>query len=148
MKTHVLFTALASLFLLNACNVTEAESRRAEAQKSANDLSKMDVPEIIHFVDTEAKSMTLLLKTVIDGPTAETAITDIRKIIPRLNEAFNTLADIDPDNLNLSIGHLRKMLTIAKSQTELLEQVSRISQIPEARNVLKTEFDKLKIIGG
>jgi len=39
------------------------------------------------------------------------------------------------------------MLTITKSQSELLEQIKRVSQIPEARNVLKAEFDKLTIIG-
>jgi len=58
MKTHVLFTALTSLALLSACNVAEAEKNRLEALEAANDVSKMDVPQLINFVDTESKFLT------------------------------------------------------------------------------------------
>jgi len=164
MKKLALNTVLASLFLLSACDVTGTNEHKSEARKSTadrikasssgtpgpeaiTDLSELDIPDIIHFVDREAKEMTALLKTVTDGASAEAAVEDIRETIPRLNAGFSSMSNLDQDNLNLSIGSLRKLLTISQFQSDLFEEVRRIGQIPEARAMLEKEFDKIKITG-
>jgi hypothetical protein len=107
----------------------------------------MDIPEIIDFVDNEAKDMTKLLETVTDGSSAEAAVAEIREVIPRFNAAIRSLEKMDPDNMKLSIGNVRRMLKVAQSQAGLFTEVQRISQIPEARAVLEKEFDKIELTG-
>ena len=109
------------------------------------DLSKMDVPDVIDFVDAEASKVTDILKTVTDGPSAEAAAAEIREVIPRLNGSLKTLEQLDPENMTLSIGNIRKMMKVAQSQMGLFSEIQRISQIPEARAVLEKEFDKIEI---
>lgn len=154
MKKRILAVTLASFFALSACgevaiNPNPDAPTKTELDKTGSngvtDLSKMEIPEIIDFVDVEAKAMTALLTTVTDGPSAEAAVEDIRAIIPRLNQAFLSLEKMDPDNMKLSIGTMRKMVKVAKSQSSLFAEMQRISQIPEARAVLEKEFDKIEI---
>jgi len=154
MKTLILHTSLVSLLLLGACGPASTNTKSPEATKAAAErieakttkaLSKMNVSEIIDFVDTEAKDMKTLLKTVTDGPSAEAAVEDIRVAIPRFNAAITSLNDIDPDKMKVSFGNLRKMMNVAQSQIGLFEEVRRISLIPEARAVLEKEFDKIEI---
>ncbi len=154
MKNHLLGAAFASFIALSACGDASYDSKSPEAIKAkaerlelmaTADLSKMDVPEIIEFVDTEASNMTTLLKTVTDGPSAEAAVEDIRVIVPRLNAAFKSLENMDPENMKMSIGNMRKMMKVAQSQVALVNEVVRIGEIPEARAVLEKEFDKIEI---
>ena len=154
MKNLVLCTAFASLMALSACgeassDVKNPEAVKAKAErieaKAAADLSKMDVPEIIDFVNAESNDMTALLKTVTDGPTAEAAVEEVRNIVPRLNAALNSMENMDVENMTLSFGNMRKMMKVAQSQSGLVNEVVRISKIPEARAVLEKEFDKIEI---
>lgn len=169
MKNLILSAATTALLLLGACgeistdvensdvknqqtNSAESKSSKSapaksdRAQKKAvADLSKMDIPEIIDFVNDEATDMTKLLKTVTDGPSAEAAVEEIRVIVPRLNAAFKSLENMDTDNIKLTVGNMRRLAKVAKSQTGLFEEVGRISKIPEARAVLEREFDKIEI---
>lgn len=154
MKNFVLSAAFTSLLVLSGCGeassgaqspeAIKAKAERIEAKTTA-DLSKMDVPEIIDFVNDEATDMTALLKSVTDGPSAEAAVEDIRVIIPRLNAAIRSMENIDVDNMKLSIGNMRKMIKVAQSQSSLVSEVVRIGNIPEARSVLEKEFDKIEI---
>ena len=154
MKNLVLSAAFASLLILSGCSEASSDSKSPEAikakaerieSKAAADLSKMDVPEIIDFLNKEATDMTALLKTVTDGPSAEVAVEDIRVIVPRLNAAIKSMENMDMDNMKLSIGNMRKMMKVAQSQSGLISEVVRIGQIPEARAVLETEFDKIEL---
>ena len=155
MKTITISLVCASLLTLSACDAAapgtssspeavKAKAERVEAKTTA-DLSKMDLPEIIAFVDKEASQMSDILKTVTDGPSAEAAVEDIRSIVPRLNAAIKSLENKNPEDMSLSIGNMRKMMNVAKSQMGLVSEVTRISQIPEARAVLEKEFDKIEI---
>ena len=154
MKNLVLSTAFASLMILSACGEASSDAKSPEAlkataerieAKTSADLSKMDVPEIIDFVNAESTDMTALLKTVTDGPTAEAAVEDVRNIVPRLNAAIKSMENMDVDNITLSMGNMRKMMKVAQSQSGLVNEVVRISKIPEARAVLEKEFDKIEI---
>lgn len=143
-----------SLLALGACDnvsmgpdsedAVAAKAERIEA-KTMTDMSKMDVPEIIEFVEAEASNMTTLLETVTDGASAEAAVEEIRTVIPRFNASIKTLENMDPDNMTLSIGNMRKMMKVAQSQLGLFNEIKRISEIPEARAVLEKEFDKIEI---
>ena len=150
MKTFAISLAAASLLALTACEdasspeAIAAKAERVEAE-TMTDLSEMDLPEIIDFVDEEATQMTRILKTVTDGPTAEAAVSDIRAVIPRLNAAIKSLENSNPEDITLSIGNMKKMLEVAQSQRGLVSEVARISKIPEARAVLEKEFDKIEI---
>ena len=154
MRTFAISLAFASLLTLSACGeaapdssspeAIQAKAERIEA-KTTNDLSQMDLPEIIAFVDGEASQMTDILKAVTDGPTAEAAVEDIRAVVPRLNAAIKSLENKNPEDMSLSIGNMRKMMKVAQSQIGLVNEVKRISQIPEARAVLEKEFDKIEI---
>ena len=117
MKKSVLSLAIASIFALGACGEVAIDTNPGGSDNSSfgqsssdgvTDLSKMEIPEIIDFVDTEAKAMTALLTTVTDGPSAEAAVEDIRVTIPRLNQAFLSLEKMDPDNMKASFGTMRK----------------------------------------
>lgn len=154
MKTLTISAAVASLIALSACGDIASDASSPEAVKATagqieanlvTDLSKMDTPELIEFVDKEAKNMTALLEKVTDGPSAEAALEDIRNIVPRLNASLNSLENLDVDNITLNIGNMRKMMSVAQSQIGLVDEVVRISQIPEARAVLEKEFDKIEI---
>lgn len=154
MKKLAFSAALTCLLVLSACGeasingkspeAIKAKAERIEAKTTA-DLSKMDIPSIIDFVDGEATDMTSLLKTVTDGPSAEAAVEEIRAIVPRLNAAIKSLENADTDNIKLSIGNMRKMMKVAQSQSGLVNEVVRIGKIPEARAVLEKEFDKIEI---
>ena len=154
MKIFAISAAAISLLSLSGCGdltvdsdspeAVEAKAERIEA-KTTTDLSKMDVPEIIDFVDAEATQMTTLLKTVTDGPSAEAAVEEIRNVIPRLNASLRSLEKMNPEDMKLSIGNMRRMMKVAQSQTGLFQEINRISQIPEARAVLEKEFDKIEI---
>ena len=154
MKTFTLSLAAASIIALTACEdiasdtsspVTDkVKADRIEA-KVTTDLSKMDTPELIEFVDEEAKKMTAVLQNVTDGPSAEAALEDIRNIVPRLNASLKSLEDLDVENMTLNLGNMRKMMKVAQSQVGLVNEVVRISNIPEARAVLEKEFDKIEI---
>ncbi len=154
MKILVISIVAASLGTLSACgdissNASSPEAAKAQAErieaKVTADLSKMDIPEIIDFVSTETADMTDLLKTVIDGPSAEAAAQDIRETIPRLNAAIRSLEHMDLENVTLSFGNMRKVMKVAQSQSGLVNEVVRISKIPEARDILEKEFDKIEI---
>ena len=159
MKYLALTAAMSSLLVLSACGdaPSNPEGQKAQADSStqkqaeritakiATDLSKMDTPDIIDFVDAEAKSMTALLKTVTDGPSAEAAVDDLRAIIPRLNASLKSLENMDVENMTLNIGNMRKMMKVGQSQIGLVNEVVRISEIPEARSILEKEFDKIEI---
>ena len=154
MKTLTISAAVASLIALSACGDIASDASSPEAVKATagqieanlvTDLSKMDTPELIEFVDKEAKNMTALLEKVTDGPSAEAALEDIRNIVPRLNVSLKSLENLDVDNITLNIGNMRKMMSVAQSQIGLVDEVVRISQIPEARAVLEKEFDKIEI---
>lgn len=154
MKTLAISLTFSSLLMLSACGeatptssspeAVKAKAERVEA-KTITDLSKMDLPDIIEFVDDEASQMTDILKTVTDGPSAEKAVDDIRAVVPRLNAAIKSLEGKNPEDITLSIGNMRKMMKVAQSQMGLINEVTRISQIPEARAVLEKEFDKIEI---
>jgi len=150
-KYLTITAALTSLLALNACGDAPAspEAQKAQAEriaaKTSADLSKMDTPEIIDFVDAEAKNMTALLETVTDGPTAEAAVDEIQLIIPRLNASLKSLEDLDVENMTLNIGNMRRMMKVGQSQVGLVEELVRIGKIPEARAVLEKEFDKIEI---
>lgn len=152
MKNLVLCAAFASLVTLSACDNVPADTATSQAVKAEGieakvtaDLSQMDIPEIIEFATGESKDMTALLITVTDGPSAEAAIEDIRVSIPRLNASIRSLENMDIENVTLSIGNMRKVMKAAQSQSGLLNEVVRISKIPEARAVLEKEFDKIEL---
>lgn len=147
MKIFAIRLVSASLLALTACGEAGPDASNPEAieAQTMTDLSKMDLPEIIAFVDEEATQMTKLLKTVTDGASAEAAVEDIRAVIPRLNASIKSLENSNPEDITLSIGNMRKMIKVAQSQMGLVNEVSRISQIPEARAVLEKEFDKIEI---
>ena len=154
MKNLALSTAFASLLILSGCGEASTDSQSPEAvkaqadqieSKATADLSKMDVPEIIDFLNEEATDMTTLLNSVTDGPSAEAAVEDIRVIIPRLNAAIKSMENLDLDNMKMSIGNIRKMMAVAQSQSGLVSEVVRIGNIPEARAVLEKEFDKIEL---
>lgn len=154
MKKLVLSAAFISLLVLNGCGEASSDAKNPEAvkakaerieSKAVADLSKMEIPEIIDFLNAEATDMTTLLKTVTDGPSAEAAVEDIRDIVPRLNAALKSMEDMDVDNMKMSFGNMRKMLAVAQSQSGLVTEVVRIGHIPEARAVLEKEFDKIEI---
>lgn len=156
MKSLVLCALFTGAITLTACGDASTASQSPEAikakaerieAKATEDLSKMDLPGIIKFVDTEATDMTALLESVTDGPSAEAAVEEMRNIVPRLNAAIKSLEDMDPDEMKLNIGNMRKMMKVAQSQAGLFEEVRRISQIPEARAVLEKEFDKIDLTG-
>lgn len=156
MKTFAICLVSASLLALSACGdaapgSSSSEAVKAKAEriegKAMTDLSKMDLPEIIDFVDEEASQMTSILKTVTDGPSAEKAVEDIRAVVPRLNAAIKSLENKNPEDMSMSIGNMRKMMNVAKSQMGLITEITRIGQIPEARAVLEKEFDKIEITG-
>lgn len=147
MKNLIIGVAFAGLVGLAACGEALPDSDNPEAieAKAAADLSKMDVPQIIDYLNDEAEDMTTLLKTVTDEQSAEAAVEEIRVIVPRLNAAFKSMEDMDVENMKLSIGNMRKMMEVAQSQSGLVNEVVRISKIPEARAVLEKEFDKIEI---
>lgn len=153
MRTFTISLAFTGLLILSACGnaapapsspeAVNAKAERVETQ-TMTDLSKMDLPDIIEFVDKEASQMTDILKTVTDGPSAEKAVDDIRAVVPQLNAAIKSLENKNPEDMKLSIGNMRKMMQVAQSQMGLVNEVTRISQIPEARAVLEKEFDKIE----
>ncbi len=154
MKNLVFSAAFAGLLTLSACGEVSPDAKNPDAikaqadriaAKTTADLSKMDVPAIIDFVNDEANNMTALLQSVTDGPSAEAAVEDIRMSIPRFNAAIKSMENMDVDNMKLNIGNMRKMIKVAQNQAGLIEEVSRISKIPEARAVLEKEFDKIEI---
>ena len=151
MKNFVLIAAMSGFLVLSGCGDasvnSKSETAKTEriAEKLSTDLSKMTTPEIIEFVDEEAKNMTAVLETVVDGPSAEAALKDIRNIVPRLNTSLKSLENLDVENMTLNIGNMRKMMKVAQSQVGLVNEVVRISNIPEARAVLEKEFDKIEI---
>ena len=156
MKTLAISLIFSSLLMLSACgdaapDTSSSEALKAKAErieaKTTSDLSKMDLPDIIVFADKEASQMTDILKTVTDGPSAEKAVEDIRAVVPRLNAAIKSLENKNPEDMTLSIGNMRKMMKVAQSQMGLITEITRISQIPEARAVLEKEFDKIEITG-
>ena len=77
---------MSGLLVLSGCGDasvnSKSETAKTEriAEKLSTDLSKMTTPEIIEFVDEEAKNMTAVLETVVDGPSAEAALKDIRNL--------------------------------------------------------------------
>jgi len=154
MKKMFFSTLIAGLLSLSACGdvtpdaqspeAVNAKMEKAEA-KAAADLSKMEVSEIIDYVNDEATDMRTLLESVTDGPSAEAAVEDLRRTIPRLNAALKSMENMDVENMSLNFGNMRKMITVAQSQVGLFDEVARISQIPEARAVLEKEFDKIEI---
>jgi len=147
MKNIVLTAVVTSLLTLAACGEASSDLKASETAGAqvAADLSKMDIPEIIDFMTDESEQMTTLLSSVTDGPSAEAAVSDIRVIIPRLNASIRSLENLDVENVTLSIGNMRKMIKVAESQSELINEVVRISKIPEAREILEKEFDKIEI---
>ena len=154
MKHTAICLISTSLLMLSACGDAGPDSSNPEAIKAKaerieaetiTDLSKMDLPEIIDFVEKEASQITGILETVTDGPSAEAAVDDIRAVVPRLNAAIRSLEDKNPEDITLSIGNARRLMKVAKSQLGLIDEVSRISKIPEARAVLEKEFDKIEI---
>ena len=154
MRTLFISIATASLITLSACGDIASDASSPEAVKAkadrleakvTTDLSKMDTPELIEFVDEEAKKMTAVLQQVTDGPSAEAALEDIHNIVPRLNASLKSLEDLDVENMTLNLGNMRKMMKVAQSQVGLVSEVVRISNIPEARAVLEKEFDKIEI---
>ena len=154
MNNLVLSVAFLGFLVLSACgevspaskssDAIKAQADRIEAKTTVN-LSQMDIPAIIDFVNNEATDMTALLKTVTDGQSAEAAVEDVRLSIPRFNAAIKSMENMDVENMKLSIGNMRKMIKVAQNQAGLIEEVSRISKIPEARAVLEKEFDKIEI---
>ena len=154
MKYLILSAAFASLMAISACVDISPDAASPEAAKAASerietavaaDLSEMDIPEIIDFVADESTDMTDLLKTVTDGASAQAAVDEIRRTIPRLNAAIRSLENLDIENVNLNFGNVRKLMKVGQSQTGLVNEVIRISQIPEAREILEKEFDKIEI---
>jgi len=154
MKNIAIYLFSASLLTLSACGdagpaasspeAIAAKAERIEAEVTV-DLSQMDLPEIIDFVDEEASQVTEILKSVTDGPSAEAAVEDIRAAVPRFNAAIKSLENKNPEDITLSIGNMRRMMKVAKSQVGLVNEISRVSKIPEARAVLEKEFDKIEI---
>jgi len=136
MKNLVLTALLAGCFSFSACNDASTANLTPEEIKAQAlaDLSKMDVPEMIDFIDEQATDMTKILQSVTDGPTAESAIEDIRTLIPKLNASLLSLEDLNADDLKLNIGMIRRMMKVAQSQSGL-----------EARAVLEKEFDKIEL---
>ena len=154
MKNLVLSATFASLMTLSACGELSPDAASPEAAKAAAeriettvtaDLSEMDIPDIIDFVADESNDMTDLLKTVTDGASAQAAVDEIRRTIPRLNAAIRSLENLDIENVTLNLGNVRKLMKVGQSQTGLINEVVRISQIPEAREILEKEFDKIEI---
>jgi len=149
MKNLALAALLACTLSLSACNDASTANLTPEEIKAQAiaDLSKMDVPEMIDFIEEQSSDMTKLLETVTDGPSAEAAVEDIRKLIPKLNTSLLSLEDLNVDDLTLNIGMVRRVMKVAQSQSGLFDEVSRVSKIPEARAVLEKEFDKIELTG-
>ena len=154
MKNMIFCAVMAGLLSLSACGEVSTDSQSPKAvnakmekleAKASADLSKMDVSEIIDYVNNEATDMRTLLEGVTDGPSAEAAVEDLRRTIPRLNAALKSMENMDVENMSLNFGNMRKMIKVAQSQVGLFDEVARISQIPEARAVLEKEFDKIEI---
>jgi hypothetical protein len=154
MKNIALSLAFTSLVALSACGEASSDAKNPEAvkakaerveAKAAADLSKMEVSEIIDYMNDEASDLKTLLETVTDGPTAEAAVEELRVIIPRLNAAMKSMENMDVENVKMNFGNMRKMVKVAQNQAGLLSEVGRISNIPEARAVLEKEFDKIEI---
>lgn len=147
MKTIRLIAVFASILAFSACSDVSTANLTPEEIKAQAiaDLSKMDIPEMIDFIDEQATDMTKLLESVTDGPSAEAAVEDIRKLIPKLNASLLSLEDLNTDDLKLNIGMIRRLGKVFKSQSGLVNELQRISQIPEARAVLEREFDKIEI---
>lgn len=152
---NIAFTvAFAALATLSACGDASPDAKNSDAAKAkseqieakaAADLSKMEVSEIIDYVNDEASDLKDLLETVTDEATAEAAVEELRVIIPRLNAAMKSMENMDVENVKMNIGNMRKMVKVAQNQAGLLSEVGRISNIPEARAVLEKEFDKIEI---
>jgi len=150
MKNVIFCTVMAGLLSLSACGEVSPDAQSPEAvnakmEKAEADLSKMEVSEIIDYVNDEATDLRALLESVTDGPSAEAAVEDLRRTIPRLNAALKSIENMDVENMSLNFGNMRKMIKVAQSQVGLFDEVTRISQIPEARAVLEKEFDKIEI---
>lgn len=154
MKNVIFCTLMAGLLSLSACSEVSTDTQSPEAvnakmekleAKASADLSKMEVSEIIDYVNTEATDMKTLLEGVTDGPSAEAAVEELRLTIPRLNAALKSMENMDVENMSLNFGNMRKMIKVAQSQVGLFDEVARISKIPEARAVLEKEFDKIEI---
>ncbi|GGX62315.1 hypothetical protein GCM10011309_10350 [Litorimonas cladophorae] len=155
MKALFLIPALCGTLLLAACSETttlEAEGPaavKAKAEKiqakAANEVSTKDVGELIDYFGDEAEEITVVLKKVVDGPTAEAAIADVRATIPRLNATLEAFQNQDMSDMKASIAMLKKMPAMLEKQSQLITEVKRISEIPEARAVLEKEFDELDL---
>jgi len=155
MKAIILAPAIAALLALTACgdtsvNTDTPEAVKAKAEKmearAAKALETKDLGDVIDYFDNEAKEMTVVLKSVTDGPSAKTAISEVRAVIPRLNAAINSLQNQDLSDMKASLALMSKMPAILETQGELVTELSRIAEIPEAREVLEEEFDKLDIL--
>lgn len=122
----------------------KARSEQLEAQ-AVQSLENKDLGDVIDYFSGEAEDMTSVLKSVTDGPSAEAAVVEIRATIPQINAAMQTLANQDPSEMRASFSIMTKLPAMLQTQTEMINEVKRISEIPEARAVLETEFDNLDL---
>jgi len=137
------FTALC----LSACSDTEAnlsenDIAKIESQSQAN-LAGMDIGEIIDYLNEQSEHVADVLKSVTDETTAKAAINDLRVRGVKFKAALETFETIDENEI--SFGMLRKLPKLMQTQADLISEISRINEIPEAREVVQAELDKLKL---
>ncbi len=154
MKTLILIPALCGFLALAACSDAPVSSdspevAKAKAEQVQAEVSKVldlkNVGDLIDYSAKETKGMISILESVTDGPTAEAAVTKVRDAIPHLNAAAKAFQTQDMSDMKVSMAMLKKMPDLLKTQGQLMTEVKRIAEIPEARAVLETEFDKLDI---
>jgi hypothetical protein len=155
MKAVFLIPALCGTLLLATCGdatTIEADGPaavKAKAEKmrakAANEISTKDVGELIEYFGEEAQDFTIILKSVVDGPSAEAAVAEVRATIPRLNATLEAFQNQDMSDMKASIAMLKKMPAMLEKQGQLITEVKRIADIPEARAVLEKEFDDLDL---
>lgn len=155
MKAVFLIPALCGTLLLAACGdattieadgpaAVKAKAEKMQA-KAANEISTKDVGELIEYFGEEAQDFTIILKSVVDGPSAEAAVAEVRATIPRLNATLEAFQNQDMSDMKASIAMLKKMPAMLEKQGQLITEVKRIADIPEARAVLEKEFDDLDL---
>lgn len=139
----VSFIALA----LGACGGNESHINGTDSLKnkahSVTDLAEMDVGEMMDYLSEQSSDVTEVLKTVTDEASAKAAINDLRQRGLKFKAALETFEDIDENEI--SLGMMRKLPKLMQNQADLISEISRINEIAEARNVIQSELDKLKL---
>jgi len=125
---------------LTACGGSETQTHQAQ---SVTNLAEMDVGEMIDYLSEQSSGVTEVLKTVTDEASAKAAVNDLRQRGLNFKAALETFEEIDENEI--SFGMMRKLPKLMQNQADLISEISRINEIPEARDVIQAELDKLKL---